>query len=82
MSLLDGVLGLRGWRWLFFVDGAPAILLGLFAMLLLTDRPENAKFLTDTRKSWLLTISRPIVARGPPAFRQPSWSRFAVHGSG
>jgi len=50
MSVLDGVLGLRGWRWLFLVDGAPAILLGLFAMLLLTDRPENAKFLTDQEK--------------------------------
>ena len=50
MSLLDGALGLRGWRWLFLVDGVPAILLGLMAMFVLSDRPESAKFLTDAEK--------------------------------
>jgi MFS family permease len=51
MSTFDGTLGLRGWRWLFLVDGLPAVLLGLFAMWALTDRPENAKFLTDQEKA-------------------------------
>lgn len=51
MSMLDGALGLRGWRWLFLVDGLPAVLLGLFAIWALTDRPENARFLTDQEKA-------------------------------
>src|ERR1700729_2227040 len=51
MSMLDGALGLRGWRWLFLVDGLPAVLLGLFAMWALTDRPENARFLTEQDKA-------------------------------
>jgi MFS family permease len=50
MEGMDGVLGIRGWRWLFLVDGLPAILLGLAAMFILTDKPANAKFLTEAEK--------------------------------
>jgi MFS family permease len=50
MEGMDGFLGIRGWRWLFLVDGLPAILLGLAAMFVLTDRPENATFLSDAEK--------------------------------
>lgn len=50
MEGMDGLLGVRGWRWLFLVDGLPAILLGLAACWVLTDRPENARFLTDAEK--------------------------------
>ena len=50
MDGLNGVLSLRGWQWLFLVDGIPAILLGLGAWFLLTDRPENARFLTPAEK--------------------------------
>ncbi len=50
MDGMDGLLEMRGWRWLFIVDGVPAILLGLFAWFMLTDRPSNAKFLTPAKK--------------------------------
>ncbi len=50
MEGMDGLLGLRGWRWLFLVDGLPAILLGLGAMFVLTDKPANARFLTEAEK--------------------------------
>jgi MFS family permease len=50
MEGMDGFLGIRGWRWLFLVDGLPAILLGFAAMFILTDRPENATFLSDAEK--------------------------------
>jgi MFS family permease len=50
MEGMDGLLGIRGWRWLFLVDGLPAILLGLAAMFVLTDRPENASYLSDAEK--------------------------------
>ena len=42
MSALDGVGGVRGWRWLLFVQGVPSVLLGLIAPAVLTDRPEQA----------------------------------------
>jgi MFS family permease len=50
MEGMDGVWGIRGWRWLFLIDGLPAVLLGLAAMFVLTDKPANARFLTEAEK--------------------------------
>jgi ACS family tartrate transporter-like MFS transporter len=50
---LDGRLGLHGWQWLFLVEGAPAVVLGLFCLRVLTDRPEQATWLTSRQREWL-----------------------------
>lgn len=50
---LDGWMGMRGWHWLFILEGVPAVLLGLACLFVLTDRPEQAKWLTDEQRSWL-----------------------------
>ena len=50
---LDGRLGLRGWQWLFLVEGLPAVVLGLLALDVLTDRPEQATWLSDRDRDWL-----------------------------
>lgn len=50
---LDGVLGLRGWQWLFVVEGLPAVLLGILALRALTDRPRDATWLSATDREWL-----------------------------
>ncbi len=50
MEGMDGLWGIHGWRWLFFIDGVPAVLLGLAAMFVLTDKPANARFLTEAEK--------------------------------
>ena len=52
---LDGRLGLHGWQWLFIAEGLPAIVLGLLAPLLLTDRPASAAWLPDDEREWLTT---------------------------
>lgn len=54
MEGMDGFLGVRGWRWLFLGDGLPAVLLGLAAMFVLTDKPANARFLTAAEKQMVL----------------------------
>jgi MFS transporter, ACS family, tartrate transporter len=51
---LHGVGGLRGWQWLFLLEGIPAILLGFAALAVLVDRPSKAKFLTDEQRDWLI----------------------------
>jgi MFS family permease len=50
---LDGWFGLRGWHWLFILEGIPAVLLGVAAFFLLSNRPENATWLTEEQRNWL-----------------------------
>ena len=47
---MDGVAGLRGWQWLFLIEGLPVVLLGAAALWLLPDRPEDATFLTPEER--------------------------------
>lgn len=53
--IMDNVagLGLSGWRWMLLLEGIPAILGGVACYLLLTDKPEDAAWLTDEEKNWL-----------------------------
>ena len=50
---LDGAFGLRGWHWLFLIEGLPAVVLGIFALRALTDRPRDATWLSDGEREWL-----------------------------
>ena len=46
-------LAISGWRWLFLLEGLPAVLLGSVAFFYLTDLPEQAKWLVPEQKQWL-----------------------------
>ena len=50
---LDGWLGMRGWHWLFILEGVPAVVLGIACLFVLTDRPEQARWLSDEQRNWL-----------------------------
>ncbi|MDB5630095.1 MAG: permease, partial [Tardiphaga sp.] len=50
---LDGMMGLRGWQWLFIIEGIPSVILGVVTWFYLTDRPEKAAWLTAEQKAWL-----------------------------
>ena len=50
---LDGAMGLKGWQWLFIIEGVPSILLGVVSWFYLTDRPERADWLSAEQKAWL-----------------------------
>jgi ACS family tartrate transporter-like MFS transporter len=56
---LSGVLmkldwcGLTGWRWLFILEGFPAIVLGVATLWMIPEKPAEARWLDDTEKHWL-----------------------------
>ena len=51
---LDGVAGMRGWRWILIIEGIPSVLLGVAAWFLLPNDLESAYFLTEGEKKVLL----------------------------
>ena len=61
--------GIEGWRWLFFVEGISAILLGAVAFFFLTDRPNESRWLTTGQRQW---ISQKLEQEKPGS--QPSTS--------
>lgn len=46
-------LGLRGWRWLFILEGIPAVLFGIITLFYLTDWPRQAKWLRPDEQHWI-----------------------------
>lgn len=52
---MDGIWGLSGWQWLFVIEGLPAVILGFLCLKLLTDKPENASWLTAEEKHALIS---------------------------
>ena len=53
LDYLGGAGGLAGWQWLFVLEGLPTVLLGVVALFYLTDRPEQASWLTPAERDWL-----------------------------
>jgi ACS family tartrate transporter-like MFS transporter len=50
---LDGLFGLRGWQVMYVAEAIPTVVAGILTLFLLTDRPEQAKFLTLQERDWL-----------------------------
>src|SRR5579862_2556892 len=50
---LDGAFGLAGWRWLFLLEGVPAVALGFVVLGAMTERPADADWLTPDERAAL-----------------------------
>ncbi|MFB9906679.1 MFS transporter [Allokutzneria oryzae] len=53
ISYGDGIFGLTGWRFMFLAEGLPALLLAVVTWFYLTDRPAQARWLTEEERDWL-----------------------------
>ena len=61
---LDGIGGLKGWQWLFIMEGLPACLMGLLTLVKLRDTPADADWLSAAERDVLTeTLSRETAAR-------------------
>jgi ACS family tartrate transporter-like MFS transporter len=54
----DGVMGLRGWQWLFLLEAVPALILSVVVFFYLTDRPADATWLAPEERTWLVSRLR------------------------
>lgn len=54
LTYMPEILGLRSWQWMFLLEAAPAVLLGIVVLLWLTERPEAAVWLPADEKAWLM----------------------------
>ena len=46
-------LGLSGWRWIFILEGVPAVIFGVITLFYLPDRPHQARWLPPQERDWL-----------------------------
>ena len=61
---MDGIWDLKGWQWLFMLEGLPSVILGVIVFSYLDDKPEDAK--------WLSADEKAVLARSLQAQRKPS----------
>jgi ACS family tartrate transporter-like MFS transporter len=50
---LDGLFGLKGWQIMYIAEAIPTVVIGIATYFVLTDKPEQAKFLTAEERGWL-----------------------------
>ncbi len=70
---MSGVLGLRGWQWLFILEALPSVLLGLAVLAWLPDRPAAARWLPQAERDWLSRRLDAERKRTASAQRVPLW---------
>ncbi len=51
---MHGMLGFAGWQWLFLIEAAPALFFGVVVLFYMTDKPEQATWLKDDERQWLV----------------------------
>jgi ACS family tartrate transporter-like MFS transporter len=51
---LDGVAGIEGWKWLFLLEAIPCVLLGVAVYFLMTERPEDAHWLSQAERDCVI----------------------------
>lgn len=52
---MHGIADVAGWRWLFVIEGIPAVILGVMVLWFLPSSPEKAHWLSDMEKGWLIS---------------------------
>jgi MFS transporter, ACS family, tartrate transporter len=75
---MDGIWGIRGWHWLFVVEGLPTVLLGIVCLFYLTDRPEQATWLNAQQREWLSRTMNKEAADRTAKTHVPLWKLFST----
>jgi ACS family tartrate transporter-like MFS transporter len=74
---MHGLYGLSGWQWMFIIEAAPALVLGVVVLFYMTDRPEKAKWLQDDERNWLVTTMNAEAAKKAGTAGHSVWRGLA-----
>jgi MFS transporter, ACS family, tartrate transporter len=70
LTATDGAFGYPGWRWTFFIEGLPSIVLGLWTIFYLPERPEKVRWLTDAERT---SLTRALAAENDGIEQHGGW---------
>lgn len=78
LQFWDGHMSLRGWQWLFLIEGLPSVIVGIFYLIFLPDKPGNAPWLSDEERQILADeILKDELAAAAPRQLHRGFSAFA-----
>lgn len=63
----------EGWRWMFFIEGFPALLLAVFAWFYYPDSPKEARWLSDEERSWMARNIKGAAKPSDPGGKEGRW---------
>jgi MFS family permease len=59
IGFMNGLGGLSGWKWLFILEGIPAVLFGVAVWIWMPNYPNDAKFLTEDERAFAVARMGP-----------------------
>ncbi|PLZ01517.1 MFS transporter [Burkholderia sp. WAC0059] len=74
---LHGYLGLKGWQWLFVLEGLPAVAFGLLFLAVMVDRPAEARWLSPQQRQWLVAELAAEAQQARPVGASSTWRVLA-----
>ena len=74
---MHGVLGFSGWQWMFIIEAAPALVLGVVVLFYMTDRPEKATWLNTDERNWLVDTMNTETAKKAGRASHSVWRGLA-----
>ncbi|EPS28482.1 hypothetical protein PDE_03428 [Penicillium oxalicum 114-2] len=51
IGFMDGISGLRGWRWIMIIEGIPTVIMGVITWFFLADEPDTAYYLNEDERA-------------------------------
>lgn len=76
LSYMNGISGIAGWRWIFLLEGLPALAVGLFCLVYLTERPREAKWLSSQEAELLQGVLDRERAEAEAIRKYSLWNAF------
>lgn len=52
IGFMDGIAGLKGWRWIMIIEGIPTVIVGVFTWLFMADDPDTAYYLNEDERQF------------------------------